>query len=434
MAGGPEDWIRQAERLATRGGAVLETLGDGEILAAWEAAVEAFLDPASPERRGLTTRLARATRLSAAGLQAGLEAVLGGVRGEPTAALFARARTLRDGRHDGRAPDPRGGLLLVILASNLPALAVQPLLPALAARRPVLLKSPAAEPLFAPAFARALARRLPPLAEAVATASWRGGDEAVEAPLLARAETVLAYGGDEAIASLRRRAAAAGTARFVAYGARTSMAVLAREAEPGRTAAGIARDVALFDQRGCLSVAAVYAEGDAARSREVARALAGELGELAERWPPGPAETAELAGVRQVRSEAALRGLAAPAVAGAEEDPRRGTVVIEPRAGFRPTPGLRTVRVHPVDDLAALPAILEPWRGRLQGAALAGRNATALVGALEALGVSRTAPPGELQSPDARWHNGGIDPLEVLLEGESRGGATRRAPSPAARS
>jgi hypothetical protein len=37
--------------------------------------------------------------------------------------------------------------------------------------------------------------------------------------------------------------------------------------------------------------------------------------------------------------------------------------------------------------------------------------------ALTALGVSRFAPPGDLQTPDTRWHNGGIDPLEALTGG-----------------
>ncbi len=239
----------------------------------------------------------------------------------------------------------------MVLASNLPALAVQPLLPALAARRPVLLKSPSAEPWFADSFVRALVRRLPALAGGVAAATWRGGDEAVEGPILARTRTVLAYGGDEALASLARRAAQAGVVRVAAYGARTSLAALAPGAELGPAATGIARDVALFDQRGCLSVAAVYVAGDEARSGELARALAGELGRLARRWPPGPAEAAELAGVRQVRSEAALRGLAVFPAAGDPEDPRGGTVVVEPRPAFRPTPGLRTVRVHPLADL-----------------------------------------------------------------------------------
>jgi hypothetical protein len=65
-------------------------------------------------------------------------------------------------------------------------------------------------------------------------------------------------------------------------------------------------------------------------------------------------------------------------------------------------------------DLAALPALLAPWRGRLQGAALAGADAEALRPALAALGVTRFAAPGALQSPDAAWHNGGRHPLDAL--------------------
>jgi hypothetical protein len=93
---------------------------------------------------------------------------------------------------------------------------------------------------------------------------------------------------------------------------------------------------------------------------------------------------------------------------------RQGTVIVDPNPELRPSPGLRTVRVHPLEDLSRLPSLLEPWRGRLQGAALAGEDAWALEPRLAELGISRCAPPGELQSPDATWHNGGINPLEVL--------------------
>jgi hypothetical protein len=91
-------------------------------------------------------------------------------------------------------------------------------------------------------------------------------------------------------------------------------------------------------------------------------------------------------------------------------------VVVEPDPAFRPTPGLRAVRVHPLPDLDRLPEILAPWRDRLQGAALAGDAAWVLAPALRRLGLSRFASPGDLQSPDAAWHNGGVDPLAALAE------------------
>jgi len=94
--------------------------------------------------------------------------------------------------------------------------------------------------------------------------------------------------------------------------------------------------------------------------------------------------------------------------------PAAGTVLLEPEPELRPSPGLRTVRVHPLSDLDRLPEILAPWRGRLQGAALAGPAAWRLAPRLVDLGISRCAAPGDLQSPDASWHNGGIDPLEAL--------------------
>ena len=429
MRGRPDEVVvALADRLNGPGTEALAGLSDHEILAAWEDTVVTFLDPGSPERREIQDGLVRNTLLSPAGLGAGLEAVLGGVRGEPAARLFAEAAGLRRSRQEA------AGFALVVLSSNLPALAVQPLLPALAARRPVLLKSPSAEPLFAPAFVRALTRRLPALAPALAALTWPGGDEALEAPLLQRAGVVLAYGDEETVADLERRTAKAGGARFVAYGPKTSLAVIGRDAVAGRTGPagesewsrsparevvrGIARDVALFDQRGCLSIAAVYVEGDEAAARPLADALAAELARLARELPPGPADPAAAAAVQQLRADSDLRGLHRPRLATDSGEPpplAAGTVIVDRDPAFRPTPGLRTVRIHPLPDLARLPQILAPWRGRLQGTALAGTAAATLAPSLTELGVSRITPPGDLQRPDALWHNGGVSPLAILI-------------------
>jgi hypothetical protein len=375
------------------GEAALREIPAEDLLAAWGDTVATFLRSGSLERRALDPPLARLCGLSRDGLGAGLDAVLGGVRKELAAPLLARARP---------APE-EAGPVLVILASNLPGLAVQPLLPALLARRPVLIKSPSAEPLFAPAFLSGLARREPRLAGALAAATWTGGDATLEAPMLAGVGTVLAYGEQVALDDLERRA----PGKVVGYGPKTSLAVVDASAELRATTEGLARDIALFDQRGCLSVAAIYTAGDA---RELAERLAGELDDLARRWPPGPPPKPVAAAVQHLRLDAEIRGLWHSSLS-----LREGTVIVDPNPEFRPSPGLRTVRVHPLENLARLPSILAPWRGRLQGAALAGEEAWRLEPRLAELGFSRYATPGELQSPDATWTNGGIDPLDVLI-------------------
>jgi acyl-CoA reductase LuxC len=375
------------------GTAALRRIPGDDLLAAWGDTVATFLRPGSLERRALDPALARLCRLSREGLKAGLEAVLGGVRREPAAALAAQAP---------RPAPEEAGPVLAVLASNLPGLAVQPLLPALLLRRPVLLKSPSAEPLFAPAFLAALARREPRLAGAVAAATWPGGETELEEPVLAAAGTVLAYGESETLEDLGRRA----PGKVIGYGPKTSLAVIGAEVDPREAAEGLARDVALFDQRGCLSVVAVYTAGDAAA---LAERLGDALLDLARRWPPGPPARSVMAAVQHVRLEAEMRGLRQSSLA-----LREGTVILDPEPELRPSPGLRTVRVHPLEDLSLLPRLLEPWRGRLQGAVLAGDDAWRLEAALAELGISRCAAPGELQSPDATWHNGGINPLAAL--------------------
>lgn len=382
---------RLATHLAARGPSALATLPLADRLAAWSSTVEAFLDPEAPERRRLFPQLLTTSRLSAEGLCEGLEILLGGVRD-------AAARALASGIPAGA----QRGLAGAILAGNLPGLATQCLLPALLAGRPLLLKSSSAEPLFAPAFLAALVARAPGLADAFAAVSFAGDASALIEAAFAPVERLVVYGGGEAAAELAPRYGS----RLISHGPKASVAMIGRGVDPLAVARGLARDIALFDQRGCLSVQAVYVDGDADELGEMlAWALALEHGRL----PPGPCAPEEIAAVQQVRAEAELRGVGMPRLALAQ-----GTVIVEPRADFRPSPGLRTVRLHPVPELAGALAALAPWRGRWQGAALAGEAAWRLEGELVALGFSRCALPGALQAADATWANGGVDPRALF--------------------
>ena len=391
----PSDLENVARQLQTRGRKEIARVSGAALLEAWSQTVETFRNPLSPERQTLDPALIHLCQLSKAGVNAGLEAVLGGVSRAPAATLEAQI-----GNRESILEKPP--FLVVVRASNLPGLAVQSLLPALLLRCPVILKSPTSEPLFAPAFVNSLVARLPGLDQAIAAITWMGGDQALETPLIAAADRILAYGEASTLADLESRA----QGKVFGYGPKTSLAVVSQDSDPTDIAAGLARDITLFDQRGCLSIQAIFTDSD---PRALAQELAVALRARAVECPPGRIDPVAAAGVQQIRSEASMRGLYC-----ADLPLTEGTVVVEPEVRFRPTPGLRTVRIHPLSSIATLPEALIEWSGRLQGAALAGHTAWSLKPALEQLGLSRFAVPGELQSPDVTWHNGGVHPFTAL--------------------
>lgn len=388
-----EEIERLLETLQREGAAALSAIPRARLLDAWDATVAGLLDTESPEHRALGSgALASAARLSPEGLTAGLRVVLEGLRRPAT----ERLAELPAGRSGESASGPRA----IVLASNLPALGAQPLLRALLERRPVLLKSASAEPLFAPAFMAALVARLPELAPAVAALTWRGGDRFFEDLVLTRVADVEVYGGREAIDDLAAR-----VPRLLAHGPKASLAIVAAAldgADLETAARNLSEDVALFDQRGCLSVQAIYVVGEEGRAARLAADLAAALAELAVRWPPGPAGAAELAGVQQMRAEAEMRDLTRYFLA-----LTAGTVVVEPRPRFRPSPGLRAVRAHPISGIESLLDVLQPWNGRIQGVAACGILPEPAHQALARLGVTRIADAGRLQRPDATWPNWG---------------------------
>ena len=296
-------------------------------------------------------------------------------------------------------PAPDGPVLVAhVLASNVPALALPAIALGCLAGAAVLVKSGRDDPLTAPAFRDALAAVDPDLAATVVTTYWPGGDREREDAVLGSADVVVATGGDVAVSALRARSAG----RFLAHGPRLSLVALAEDTD--EIADAIAFDIALHDQRGCLSPHAVYALGDA---RGLARRLAAALDALAVRLPTGPAEVEERAAARVLRDRAEWEP-------GTEvHETRAGTVLYEERVDFRPTGGRRTVRVHPLSGLEALPGIVP--RGTIECVGLAGTAGRPLVDALRTAGVARVCPPGRMQQPSLSWPRGQLAPLGSLL-------------------
>src|SRR5437764_3119474 len=243
-----------------------------ETIAALAAAAARWRDDAA-----LRAELPAAACLSPAMIAAVVPIAAGALDAQALAELARREW----GAGAAARPAPPGPALVAhVVASNVPALALPAIALGCLAGAAVLVKSGRDDPLSAPAFQRALAAVDPALAATVIAAYWPGGDLAREDAALGRAEVVAVTGSDATLAALAPRPGRP----LIAHGPRWSVAAVERAAAAGVDA--IALDVALHDQRGCLSPHAVYVAGEA---RGFAERLAAALEAVAERLPPGTA-------------------------------------------------------------------------------------------------------------------------------------------------
>ncbi len=379
------------------------------------AVLDGWRAPDSPWRAELARALPAATGFSAPMVRDALAAGLAPYSG--AALLSLVERELSDAAaDDGRGALAAGGFasVAVLLAGSIPLPTFPALVAPLALRSPVFAKTASRDPVTAPLLARSVAEVDAELGACIEVAAFPGDDDARVSALL-DADCVVATGDDETVASVAARVRP--PRRVVPCGHRMSAAALGERATRGEALAeaarGLARDVAYWDQLGCLSPVAVYAASrDAAAADRVAEALAEALAVAERVWPRGRVETGDAARIAAERSEAELRAAAGGKVALLAG--HAWTVVREADASPRAAPLHRFVRVHPVADADALAEVLRPQGSHLAGVALAGfgPEEPALARALAALGASRVCRPGALQTPPLAWRR---DNRGVLL-------------------
>jgi hypothetical protein len=389
--------LREARRAlrSRRAAETVDALAD--VLDAWSAAD-------SPWQKRLADALPAPTGFGAAMVREGLARGLAPYTGAALRALvdaeLGGIEALETGRSDGFETTA------TVLAGAIPLPTFVAILAPLALRSPVLVKPPAHDPVTAPLLARSLAERDALLGACVEIADFRRDDaEAMQA--LCAAPCVAATGSDAAVAAIRARVAP--SARFLASGHRFSVALLGPEAAHGEALAratdGLALDVALWDQVGCLSPVSVHvADADPRAADRVADALAASLDVAERRWPRGRVGVEVAAAIARERDAAALRGCAVAASRGTE-----WTVVREQAAALRASPLHRFVRVHPCGGAVEALDALRPHAAQLAAVALDGFGAAAegIATSLRALGASRVCAPGTLQSPPLSWPRDG---------------------------
>ena len=405
------------------------------VAAAWRG-------PASPWRRLAIETLPLVTGYPALAVAAALDNLWGALTTADLAAVVRaeigsapRMATTTDAREVSApaATHHRAGagsrqdtahLAVHMLAGNIPGAGVFGMIAALLAGVPSLVKTARREPLLPVLVARSLAAEDARLGAALAVTHWPGGTAPLDTLALARAGVVLAYGRNATLA----RIAAHGPRRLLRFGPRVSAGLVAREACDRVTAANTARQVALFDQQGCLSPQlVVIEEADVASTDRFAEALAAGLARLATSLPRAPLTLTEAANAWRFVEQQRWREQEGAAVRVYGDPAGRFTVVCD-RSGTPPASPLnRHVVLVPVPTLAAASTVLGRLAGVVEAIGYAGTERRVTEAAALAAGCSahRLCPLERMQTPPFAWRQSGHARLASFLRpGESDGSDT----------
>lgn len=389
----------------------------GEVLDRWSA-------PNSEWRERLCSELGASAGFHAGLLERGLEVGLGHWSGQALRELVRREL--------GGSPDTLVSgfqTTAVLLAGSIPMPSLAGLVTPLLLRSPVLAKSAARDPVTPRLVAESIAEVDEQLGRCIDVLDFPGSNEACARALLA-ADCVVASGSDATVARVAELLRP--SQRFVGYGHRVSVAVIGEAATRGSalesTVTGLAQDVCLWDQLGCLSPVAVFVVGgEPGAKTRLAQALASALAEAEGRWPRAEIAARAAATISHERSEAEMRAAAGHAVELWASTTTAWTVIAEEDPTLRPTPLHRFIRVHPVDGKSQLLTALEPLSPHLAAVAVEGFGADLdeLAEDLAGLGASRICPAGHMQAPPLSWHHdnrGVLAPLARFTDRERRAG------------
>ena len=322
---------------------------------------------------------------------------------------------------EGRTIRARGPVLTFqVGAGTVPGVSVTSMIRALLVKSAVLLKPGLGDVVLPVLFAEALAEQAPALSDALAVTYWPGGSSPLEGLALQRAEVVVAYGGNEAVTSLRTRTPV--TTRFIAYHHRLSVGLVGREALTAERAPRVARKAAwavcMFDQRGCVSPHAIYVEeGGSVDPGEWAALLASAMEDLEVELPGGRLTASDASAVHQVRGSAELREATGSGVRVFRTDESFWTVILEDEMRFTPSCLNRVVSVVPTPDLRGVAGSLGGVGRYLQTVAVEGAEdcLPTLAEALCRAGATRITSFEKAPWPPPWWCHDGASVLAGLI-------------------
>jgi hypothetical protein len=329
-----------------------------------------------------------------------------------------------------RATGPR--LIAHFLAGNVPVPGIVSLCCGLLLRSANLVKVSSRDPVFPALFVESLREVDAELADCVAVLDWRRDEAALTRAALADADAVMAYGDDETISALRALVPAG--IKFLGYGHKVSLAVVAKEAMTEenlpRLAQAAAFDASVYDQQGCMSPHVFYVEeGGRLGPRKFAAALAEAMAAYQARVPQGKLSVEEAAQVAKLRGAYEFRSASDKSVGiWVSEAANSWLVIYEDEPMFTSSCLNRVVFVKPTDGYKRVLDSIQKISSHISTVGVASmdesprrarsRHEEHEVGfatELARLGVSRVCPIGQMQRPPLSCQHDGQPNLADLV-------------------
>jgi len=310
-------------------------------------------------------------------------------------------------------------LITNIFSGNAPALPAISLVRGLLVKSSQLGKVAFEEPLFANLFAQSIEEVDKNIANTMALTYWKGGDKAIETIAFNEADVVVAYGGDEAIKSIRKRISP--EKKFIPYGHKLSFGVIGREhlnkeSSAKEVATKAALDTSLYDQQGCLSPHLWYVEkGGTITPERFAELLGEEMGNINKKLPRGKISKEAKIEIQNIRG---VYDWMEDAKVIYPKKSTEWTVIYTEKKEFEPSCLNRVIRVKPIDDIQEVKELVAPISQYLQtiGTALYDDRLLVFSDEMGKIGMTRIAPVGRMGYPaNALPHDGSYGLRDLIM-------------------
>lgn len=423
---GDADAITVADAVRTAALAVRRSHRTADVVAAVSRAARRLADAADTSGRQAIDAVRASTGCSPASAGELLRETATGWTGPVLSALIrselGELAVLDEPRPDPERPGRRRQaagppVVHLVLAGNVPGVAVTAVIRALLVRSGVLCKLPASEPWLVGLFARALHETDPALAATIAATWW---PTAVPGPVAhewtKRSGKVIVYGGADAVRGMRSRTPPG--IPLLEYGPRTGAVILGPDATDAELR-GLARDTCAYDQSGCVSPRLVYLlSDDSSRGHDAAvlDRLGAALGDEIVRRGGVQITDEEAVEIRAARSRYQFGGVEGGRAFGPAD--LAWTLLYRPSAGAHGESLPRVLWVYAIGSLEELRRLRGVLEGRLQALGVGGVPPADRVAAEELaveLGVSRVTPLGAMAWPPPDWRHDGRMQLLPLL-------------------